>query len=177
MRETATIPVCGEQALDRLPQPRVAKQLGHLRAAGALHGRLVGPHARYRCRPPLAEISPATVGSERLRRAAPSRHDRPACNPREISSRSASDRRSRDCWRLRGGSPPLAASRLCTDFVEHPTGAATASCRSPATIRRRTSRRLRWSGGHEPLVDAPLPPPPCSAPHGLLTADDDASIT
>ena len=64
------------------------------------------------------------------------RRESPASSPREISSRSASDRRRGDRGLVLDLMPPVFARSRCTDFEEHPTAAAAPTYVSPARTRR-----------------------------------------
>ena len=64
----------------------------------------------------------------------------PARNPRESSSRSASDSRSGDRARARGLMPPVRAMNRWMDLVEHPTAAAAMANVSPSKTRRWISK-------------------------------------
>jgi len=71
-----------------------------------------------------AATSRDTVDGARPRRLAITRHESPASNPREISSRSGSDSRNADWGVDRGFTPPVLTNNRCTDFAEHPTAVA-----------------------------------------------------
>jgi hypothetical protein len=98
-------------------------------------------HARYRCRPPFAATSRETVDVDRFNPMAITWQDVPEVSPREISSRSSTDKRSIDRGRFRGLRPPVLINNRRTDLAEQPTKPAASTYRSPVRTRRCISRR------------------------------------